>query len=252
MGVPDALSSPSSTCAQGSPPPKTDPEASGAAVAAPEPRGMRSDCAASIPTRTWRPPRPRGPPAARRSLLAVLGGPGGPRARRGARTHLRRCGERPGSGAVCPSSLPAARRPRLGSPPPPPGPPPGRSTWPLHVALPAADAALARAESGAPAAGRAAARPVLPARSGPPGHPGPPRASRGLLPALPRARVCERVRERDRRLERQGQTDGEVVCEKFNCGNAVGATACRNPDVCDKIDNLCVCVCDCGHMRLCV
>lgn len=41
----------------------------------------------------------------------------------------------------------AAAAPRL----PPPGPPPDRSTWPLHVAVRVAAAALARAEPRAPA-----------------------------------------------------------------------------------------------------
>lgn len=90
-------------------------------------------------------PEARGPPPA-----SWGGGPGpapaalSPPARAGAPTHLRRRGEAPAGGGfgVARGCAPSSS---------PPCPPLGSSTWPLHVALRAAAAALARAESWAPA-----------------------------------------------------------------------------------------------------
>ncbi|KAJ8796261.1 hypothetical protein J1605_018058 [Eschrichtius robustus] len=113
---------------------------------------MRRDCAFSLRPGGQETAPARGPAPRRPVFPAARGGVPGPQpASPGRGSHPPAAALR-GAGRVrlgrrsrlCAA---AAAAPRL----PPPGPPPGRSTWLLHVALPAAAAALARAESGAPA-----------------------------------------------------------------------------------------------------
>ena len=161
------------------------PEATASAPAASEPQGMRRDCAFSLRPGGQETAPARGPAPRRPVFPAAPSGVPGPQpASPGRGSHPPAAALR-GAGRVrlgrrsrlCAA---AAAAPRL----PPPGPPPGRSTWLLHVALPAAAAALARAESGVPAPW-----PGSPPRPAWPADPGPRRPAPGE-----RERVRECVR----------------------------------------------------------